>query len=213
MTQTTLAPHATTPHATTLHAPTLRDIAPLFRGRRSVLGWSDRPVPDSLVEEVYDAVRWGPTALNASPLRLLLVHTPDARERLVTHLNDGNKDRVRQAPLVLVVAADTAFHERMDTLMPHLPGIGAQLAASPKRESLAREQSWLQAGYLITGLRAAGLDVGPMSGMDAAGIDDDLLAGTSWRSLMVLNLGFPAHVEAAHPRAPRLSADEVTRVA
>ena len=33
------------------------------------------------------------------------------------------------------------------------------------------------------------------------------------RSLMVLNLGFPAHVEAAHPRAPRLSADEVTRVA
>ena len=69
-----------------------------------------------------------------------------------------------------------------------------------------------EAGYLITGLRAARLDVGPMSGMDAAGIDADLLAGTSWRSLMVLNLGFPADVEAAHPRAPRLSTGEVTRV-
>ena len=65
-------------------------------------------------------------------MRLLLVRTPEARERLVTHLDEGNKDRVRHAPLTLVVAASTAFHEQMGTLMPHLPGIGAQLATSPE---------------------------------------------------------------------------------
>ena len=54
----------------------------LFRSARSVRAWSDEPVAESTVEAVYDLVRWGPTALNASPLRLLQVRSPEARERL-----------------------------------------------------------------------------------------------------------------------------------
>ncbi|MCV2395514.1 malonic semialdehyde reductase [Actinotalea sp. M2MS4P-6] len=200
----------------TTQLDTLTDLgalAPLFLDRRTAREWSDEAVPDALVASVYDTVRWGPTLMNTSPLRLLLVRTDEARERLVDHMNDGNKARVRNAPLTILVAADTAFHEHMDVLAPHVPQAGERFATNPGRERLAREQAWLQAGYLVTALRAAGLDVGPMSGMDAAGIDADLLTGTAWQSLMVLNVGYPAPEDSAFPRAPRLAVDEAVRVA
>jgi 3-hydroxypropanoate dehydrogenase len=186
----------------------------LFRGARSVRAWSEEPVTDETVEAVYDLVRWGPTAMNASPLRLLLVRTPEARERLASHMGEGNRQRVLGAPLALVLAADTDFHERLGELMPHVPGARGMFADRLEvRERVARDNAHLQAGYLMVGLRAAGLDVGPMSGMDAPGIDADLLAGTTWRSIMVLNVGHPAADDDAHPRAPRLSFDTAARAA
>lgn len=186
----------------------------LFRGARSVRAWSDEPVSDETIEAVYDLVRWGPTLMNTSPLRLLLVRTPGARERLATHMGEGNRKRVLDAPLALVLAADTDFHENLGELMPHVPGARGMFADNLEaRERVARDNTHLQAGYLMVGLRAAGLDVGPMSGMDAAGIDADLLAGTSWRSIMVLNVGHPAADDDAHPRAPRLSFEAAAHAA
>ncbi len=185
----------------------------LFESGRTARTWADAPVDDALVRHVYDTVRWGPTLMNTSPLRLLLVRSPEARERLASHMGEGNRERVRTAPLAIVVAADEDFHERLDTLVPHLPGARDRFADTATRARIARDQAWLQAGYLTVGLRSEGLDVGPMSGMDAAAIDADLLAGTSWRSLMVLNVGYPAPEPATHPRAPRLDFDDAAQVA
>jgi 3-hydroxypropanoate dehydrogenase len=188
-------------------------VAALFAEGRTARAWSDEPVDDALVEHVYDTVRWGPTLMNTSPLRLLLVRSAEARERLASHMTEPNRERVRTAPLAIVVAADTDFHDHLDTLVPHLPGARERFSDADVRARIAREQAWLQAGYLVVGLRAEGLDVGPMSGMNAAAIDADLLAGTSWRSLMVLNVGRPAADAAIHPRAPRLAFDDAARVA
>ena len=182
----------------------------LFRGRRTARALADRPVPDDVVEAVHDAVRWGPTAFNASPLRLLLVRSDPAREVLADHMSRGNRDRVLAAPLAVVLAADTDFHDTLDVLAPSVDR--ERFAADPVgRAALARDNAWLQAGYLIVGLRAAGLDVGPMSGMDAAGIDAALLAGTAWRSLMVVTVGHPIGDGAARPRAPRPEFEDVAR--
>ena len=49
-----------------------------------------------------------------------------------------------------------------------------------------------------------------MGGFDADGIDRDLLAGTRWRSLLVVNIGRPAE-DAWFQRLPRLDYDEVVR--
>ncbi len=185
----------------------------LFRGARSARAWSDEPVPDETIDAVYDLVRWGPTMMNTSPLRMLLVRTAEARERLALHMGEGNRQRVLDAPLALVLAADVDFHETLGELVPHIPGARGMFADNiAARERIARDNAHLQAGYLMVGLRAAGLDVGPMSGMDAAGIDADLLAGTTWRSIMVLNVGKPGADNGAHPRAARLSFDRAARV-
>ena len=185
----------------------------LFRDARTVGRFTDAPVPDELLHEVYDAVRLGPTAMNTTPLRLLVVRTPEARARLAAHMAEFNRDRVLAAPVSLVVAADTDFHEHMATLVPHAPTSGERFAGVPDvRAGLARDGAWLQTGYLVLGLRAAGLGVGPMTGMDAAGIDTEFFAGTSWRAIAVLNVGHPDGEGTDRPRAPRLAWEQAVRV-
>ncbi|ADG75483.1 nitroreductase [Cellulomonas flavigena DSM 20109] len=185
----------------------------LFRDARTVGRFTDAPVPDELLQDVYDAVRLGPTAMNTTPLRLLVVRTPDARARLAAHMADFNRDRVLAAPVSIVVAADTDFHEHMATLVPHAPTSGERFAGIPDvRAGMARDGAWLQTGYLVLGLRAAGLGVGPMTGMDAAGIDAELLAGTSWRAIAVLNVGYADGEGTDRPRAPRLTWEQTVRV-
>ncbi len=184
----------------------------VFRDARTVGRFLDVPVPDDLLRDVYDTVRWGPTAMNTSPLRVLVVRSPEARTRLAAHMGEFNRERVLAAPVTLVAAADTDFHRHMPTLVPHAPTSGDGLAGQPEvRTAMSRDNAWLQLGYLVVGLRAAGLGVGPMTGMDAAGIDGDLLAGSSWRALAVLNVGWPDGEGTDRPRAPRLEWSDASR--
>lgn len=201
----------TAPHAPSTVWPAEQEDT-LFRRARSVQAWADAPVPDDVIERVHDLVRWGPTAMNTSPLRLLLLRSPESRARLAAHMGEGNRDRVLTAPLTIVVAADTRWHEQMPVLAPHLPDPVATFEpAAEMRERTAYDNAWLQAGYLVVGLRNAGLTVGPMAGMDKAAADADLFADSAWRTVMVLNVGWPAEDDGAHPRAPRLEWDTVAR--
>jgi 3-hydroxypropanoate dehydrogenase len=183
----------------------------LFREARTANAFTDEPVTQEQVRAIYDLVKWAPTALNAQPLRVLLVPQGEARERLLTHMAAGNRDKTAGAPLVAVLAADVDFHEQLPRVFPHFAGARDTFAADEAgRVETARFNAALQAGYFLLGVRAAGLAAGPMGGFDADGIDADLLAGTSWRSVMVVNLGHPAE-NAWRDRLPRLPYDEVVR--
>jgi 3-hydroxypropanoate dehydrogenase len=177
----------------------------LFREAHTINAFTDAPVSDAQIRAVYDLLRWGPTAMNTVPLRLLLVRTPAARARLAAHMAEGNRQRVLDAPLTIVAAADTNFHEHLGTLFPHMPGAREMFVGDAAgREAVARTSALIQVGYLIVALRAVGLGTGPMSGMDAAAIDADLFAENGWKTLVVINVGTPAGPDASHPRAPRL---------
>ena len=176
----------------------------LFREARTAATFTSDEVSDEQIAAVYDLVRWGPTALNIIPLRLLVVRTPEARQRLAAHMAEGNRDRVLAAPVSLVLAADTGFHAHIQTLAPHMSALADALEGQPEqRESMARTNALIQAGYLIVGLRAAGLAAGPMSGMDAEGIDKEFFADNGWQSLLVVNVGHRDGAGTHHPRAPR----------
>lgn len=183
----------------------------LFRAARSVREFTDRPVEDATLGAVWDLAKWGPTAMNSGPLRLLVVRSAPARARLAAHMSPGNKDRVLAAPVSLVLAADQDFHQHLGTLAPHMAGRSDALEAAPEtRAAVARTNALLQTGYLVLALRAVGLAVGPMGGLDAAGVDGDLLAGTSWRTLLVLNVGYVDGDGGAFPRAARLDWDQAS---
>ncbi|MFZ8968009.1 MAG: malonic semialdehyde reductase, partial [Ilumatobacteraceae bacterium] len=144
------------------------------------------------------------------PLRIVLARSDDARARVLGHLLPGNKAKAESAPLVAVCAVDLNFHDHLVDTFPHFAGARDVFADDVFRDRTARHQGWLQCGYLIVGLRSIGLASGPMLGYDAEGLDADLFAGTSLRSLMVMNIGRPGP-DAWQERLPRLAYDEVVR--
>ncbi len=183
----------------------------LFTEARTANRFTDEPVSDEQVAAIYDLVKHAPTAMNTQPLRVLLVRD-GSRERLLKHMADGNRDKTEGAPLVAVLAMDTDFHDHLPRTFPHFPGARDGFADDTAREQAARFNASLQIGYFLLGVRAAGLAAGPMGGFDAAGMDAEFFAGTSWRSLLVVNVGRPAE-DAWSDRLPRLAYDEVVRVA
>ena len=180
----------------------------LFRNARSANAFTDTPVTEDQVAAIYDLVKWAPTAMNTQPLRILLVRSADARQRLIPHLAPGNRTKAAGAPLVAVLAADLDFHEHLPVVFPHFPGAKEVFADPAGRAEAARFNAGLQIGYFLLGVRAAGLAAGPMGGFDAHGVDEEFFAGTSLRSLLVVNIGRPA-AGAWFDRSPRLAQDQV----
>ncbi|WP_393060223.1 malonic semialdehyde reductase [Streptomyces sp. LN549] len=188
--------------------PAAQDL--LFREARTANTFTDEPVTDEQVQAIYDLVKYGPTAFNQSPLRVVLVRSDDARARLVSHMAEGNQPKTSTAPLVAILATDNEFHEELPALLPHFPQAKDMFFSErPARESAAALNGALQAAYFIIGVRAAGLAAGPMTGYDAAGIEKEFLDGDH-SLLMVVNIGKPGE-DAWFPRSPRLAFDEVIK--
>ncbi|MEU7700339.1 malonic semialdehyde reductase [Streptomyces sp. NPDC015492] len=180
----------------------------LFREARTANTFTDEPVTDEQVQAIYDLVKYGPTAFNQTPLRITLVRSPEARERLVKHMAEGNRPKTAAAPLVAILSADNEFHEDLPALLPHFPQAKDMFFAErPVREQSAVLNAALQAAYFIVGVRAAGLAAGPMTGLDFAGVQKEFL-DDDHTPLMVVNIGKPGE-DAWFPRSPRLSFDEV----
>ncbi|MEU2338245.1 malonic semialdehyde reductase [Streptomyces sp. NPDC006654] len=186
--------------------PAAQDL--LFREARTANTFTDEPVTDEQVQAIYDLVKFGPTSMNQSPLRVVLVRSPEARERLVRHMAEGNQKKTAAAPLVAILAADNEFHEELPHLFPHFPQAKDMFAASREaREKNATLNAALQAAYFIIGVRAAGLAAGPMTGLDLAAVQKEFL-DDDHTPLMVVNIGKPGP-DAWFPRGPRLAYDDV----
>ncbi|WP_428961232.1 malonic semialdehyde reductase [Micromonospora fluostatini] len=189
--------------------PTAQDL--LFRAARTANTFTDEPVTDEQIAAIHDLVRYGPTAYNGQPLRVLLLRSAAARARLLPHLSSANRAKTAAAPLVAVLAADVDFHERLPELFPHRPQARDWLAGDrAQRAAQARLNAALQIGYLIVGVRAAGLAAGPMAGFDPAGVAGEFFPDGRHEVLVVMNLGRPGP-DAWQDRLPRLTSGEVIR--
>ncbi|GGS76800.1 malonic semialdehyde reductase [Streptomyces violaceus] len=186
--------------------PAAQDL--LFREARTANAFTDEPVTDEQVQAIYDLVKYGPTAFNQTPLRITLVRSPEARERLVPHLAEGNRAKTASAPLVAILSADNEFHEELPHLFPAAPQIkDVFFTERPVRENAAGLNAALQAAYFIVGVRAAGLAAGPMTGFDFEGVRKEFL-DDDHTPLMIVNIGRPGP-DAWYPRSPRLEFDQV----
>lgn len=183
----------------------------LFHSAHTANTFTDAPVTDEQIRAVYDLIKLAPTAFNQSPLRVTLVRSAEARERLVQHLGGANQAKTRTAPLTAILSVDLDFHERLPELFPVMPDLkDAIFSELEAREASGTFNAALQAGYFILGIRAAGLAAGPMTGMDADAIDKEFFGNGKQKTLVVINIGHPGD-DAYFPRSPRLNnADAVT---
>jgi 3-hydroxypropanoate dehydrogenase len=174
--------------------------------------WQDKPVADELLRQLADVMKMGPTSVNQSPARLVFVKSPEAKKRLEPHLSEGNRAKTLAAPVCAIIGYDMKFYEHLPKLFPHADA-RSWFEGKPEQivETSAFRNGTLQGAYLIIAARALGLDTGPMSGFNNAGVDQEFFAGTSYKSNFLCNLGYgdPAGV---HPRAPRLTFDEIAKI-
>lgn len=184
----------------------------LFDAARTHNRWLDREVPDELLRSVYDHARWAPTSANSSPLRVVFVKSPEAKDRLRPHLSAGNVEKTMKAPVTAIFACDYKFYEYLPRLFPHADARSWFSGNKQHADTTAFRNGTLQAAYFILAARALGLDCGPMSGFDNAGVDGAFLSGTDWKSNFLCNLGY-GDKSGVYPRSPRFQFDEVARIA
>lgn len=199
-------------------APTLRDVplqdtalAQLFTEARTRNAWSDRLVPERLLRRLYDLIKFGPTAVNATPARFLFLTSSEAKTRLSPHMSNANRAKTLQAPVNVIVGMDLDFDEHLPVLFPHAPGAKDWFIEPAARRETAFRNSSLQGGYLLIAARALGLDVGPMSGFDSAGVKAEFFAETNVEPNFIVNLGYGTD-ENLFPRSPRLGFEDAARI-
>ena len=146
-------------------------------------------------------MKWGPTSANSSPARIVFVRSAAAKARLLGCVSPGNVEKTRAAPVTAIIGMDIAFYEKLPFLFPHADAKSWFVGKKELADTTAFRNSSLQGGYFIIAARAVGLDCGPMSGFDAAKIDEEFWAGTTVRTNFICNLGHgdPAKMLRAQP--------------
>ena len=180
----------------------------LFRSARSIHAFDGRPVTDETLRELYELVKWGPTAFNAQPGRYVFVRSAAAKRRLGEALSSSNKAKTLAAPVTCIVAYDKRFY---DLLPAGSSASGLLRSNEPLAEATAFRSSSLQGAYLILAARALGLAAGPMSGFDSARVNAEFFGDSNWTANFLINLGYPDGSE-PRPRASRLTFEECVQV-
>lgn len=177
----------------------------IFRTARTYNGYTDAPVTEAQIRAIYDLLKMGPTSANMQPARFVWCLSDAAKARLAAHAGGTNGDKIRKAPAAVVIGMDLDYHEQLPWLFPHTDArswFTGEDKAELRRTSAFRNGS-LQGAYFIIAARAIGLDTGPMSGFDNAGVDREFFADQpSVRSnfISTLGIGDPATIFDRSPR-------------
>jgi 3-hydroxypropanoate dehydrogenase len=183
----------------------------IFRDARTQNKWQDKPVSTALLMAVYDLMRLGPTSANISPARIVFVVSKEAKERLKPFLSDANRDKTMSAPATAIIAYDLQFAVHVPKLFPHAPGAKDWFKDPKFAEVAAFRNGSLQGAYFMMAARALGLDSGPMSGFDNAGVDREFFPDGTIKSNFLCSVGY-GDPSGVFPRNPRLSFDEACKI-
>ena len=190
----------------------LNKIKDLFNTGRTHNDWIEKDVPDSLLHELYNLMKWGPTSANCSPARITFIKSQEAKNRLVKYLIESNIEKTISAPVTAIIAYDTKFYEFIPKLFPHNPEAKEWFSGSEEfAEVTAFRNSSLQGAYFILAARTLGLDCGPMSGFDNVGIDNEFFSESDFKSNFICNIGYGDHNK-LFDRSPRFDFDEVCKI-
>lgn len=185
--------------------------ATLFTRARTANSFADTPITQEKLLEAWELARWAPTSVNTQPLRILFVNKGEARDRLIPHMFDPNKAKTSAAPTVAILATDTRFHDQIPTVFPLMPEMAELFEANDElRSATGTFNAALQSAYFIMAIRAVGLAAGPMGGFDAEGVNREFFPDNDWKTVLVVNIGYPGE-NPWFGRLPRLDPADVVR--
>lgn len=183
----------------------------ILRKARSHYAWTDQPVTDAVLRELYEITIAGPTSMNTCPARFVFVRNAENKERLAKALKAKNIDKMMAAPVTAIIAYDPGFWTQLPFLFPHEDRRPLFEGKPEHCEITALRNSTLQGAYFMIAARALGLDVGAMSGFSNAIVDKEFFSENGWKSNFLCNIGY-ADEKALFQKLPRFPFDEVCSI-
>ena len=184
----------------------------LFLKARSHYSWKKKDIDEQILKDLYDLVKNCPTSANSEPMRVIFLKSKKSKERIKTHLSEGNVEKTMTAPIVAIIAYDSKFYDHLPKLYPNNLNMKKVLSNPPaKAETTAFRNSTLQGGYFMLAARALGLDVGPMSGIDNAGVDKEFFNDGRFKSNFLCNLGYGDETKLLD-KLPRFEFSQVCKI-
>ncbi len=183
----------------------------LFREARTVHALTPVPISDDTLRQLYDLLKWGPTAFNAQPARFVFVRSAEAKEKLKPALSGGNVAQTLASAVTVIVAYDSQFQEHLPTQFPAYDAKPLFDNNAALTQATAERNSALQGAYLILAARALGIDSGAQSGFDAHKVNQAFFPDGRYRANFLVNLGYADH-SGTFARGPRLTFEQATQV-
>ena len=196
------------PATDALSAPALDQ---LFREARTHNGWVAETLPPGVFHDIYDLMKWGPTSANISPARFVWVASDEGKAKLAAACMPSNGDKIKAAPVTVIIGHDLDFPEKIPQLFPHNPSAKDWFQDPTFRETAAFRNGTLQGAYLMLAARSLGYQCGPMSGFSNEAVDAAFFAGTNIKSNFITIIGHGTD-ENLFSRSPRLSFEEANTV-
>lgn len=184
----------------------------ILRRARTHNAWTDRPVSQATLEQLYELVAVGPTSNNCCPARFVFVTSEAGKARLAGTANEKNGKKIMKAPVTAIIAYDTEFWRKLPYLFPHEDRTGRFKDSPEHAETTAFRNGCLQGAYLIIAARALGLDAGPISGFNNKAVDENFFAATTFRSNFLCILGY-GDEQGLFQKLPRLPFNEACTMA
>ena len=183
----------------------------LFINARSHNGWLDQDVSDEQIHQIYELMKFGPTAANNCPVRITFIKSDAAKQKLKTHLDEGNVEKSMSAPVVAIISYDIEFYEKLEFLFPHTDAKSWYAGNPEKIKSAGEMNATLQGAYFMLAVRAVGLDCGPMGGFNNKTLDSEFFTDGKTKSIFLCAIG-QGDESKIFPRSPRLSFDEACNI-
>jgi 3-hydroxypropanoate dehydrogenase len=190
-----------------------RALDQLFREGRTFNHYTDEPVSEADLHAIWDLMKMGPTSANQMPARMVWCTSNEAKAKLAACTSGTNGPKILAAPVSVIIAMDTEFHECLPELFPHADAKSWFTGNAELRQASAFRNSTLQGAYFIMAARALGLGTGPMSGFDAGAVDKAFFADQpSVHTNFISTLGH-GDVSTLQARLPRPPFEKFNRIA
>lgn len=183
-----------------------------FLHARTFNQFTDQPVTDETLQQLYELAKWGPTSMNSQPARFVFARSAEAKARLAVAMAPGNAAKTLAAPVTVIVASDTHFYDHLPEQFPAVDAKPMFEGNAALADTTALRNSSLQGAYLMIAARQLGLDCGPMSGFDPGKVNAAFFADGRWKANFLINLGY-GDATGNYPRGPRLSFEQAAVLA
>ncbi|MGI9368632.1 MAG: malonic semialdehyde reductase [Ruegeria sp.] len=183
----------------------------ILRDARSHYAWTDRPVSEETLRALYEITINGPTSMNTCPARFVFVVSDAGKDRVAKSLKPKNVEKMRAAPVTVIIAWDPLYWHQLDFLFPHDDRKPLFDGKEDYAHETAFRNSTLQGAYLMIAARALGLDVGAMSGFSNQAIDEEFFSENGWKSNFLCNLGY-ADETAIFQKLPRFEFEDICEI-